>query len=225
MLDLFAILNYQSHKHVFMLCVFANKLRFAGGFWFEIMDLRHDQVSVAADVVESHETADGEGMDREKSPSSSPIDLKETHLTNKEDGTEQNKHVKGHVVMHKDEENIESERMNLGAVAKVESNELEDGQQSTSHSEDKVILFDPVSHVHEMQLKATDQHSTEMPFKKKCSTCMHKRNLIALLSFFGFFIVYCLRVDLSITLVAMTNQHTRITLMGDEWMVGCVYSS
>ncbi|XP_065055793.1 sialin-like [Rhopilema esculentum] len=181
------------------------------------MDLRHDQASVAADVVESHETVGGESIDRKKSPSSSPKTLKEAHLPNKEDGTEQNKDVEEHVVMDKDEKNIESERTNSGPVAKVESNKMEDDQESTSHSEDKVILFDPVSHVHEMQLKATDEHSTEMPFKKKCSTCMHKRNLIALLSFFGFFIVYCLRVDLSITLVAMTNQHTRVTLMGDEW--------
>ena len=91
---------------------------------------------------------------------------------------------------------------------------------TASHSEDKPILFDPVSFMHEMQIPDSDRTKEEylVEDKKNC-TCMQKRNLIALLSFFGFFNVYCLRVDLSITLVAMTNPHTRVTLMGEEWTV------
>ena len=91
---------------------------------------------------------------------------------------------------------------------------------TATHSEDKAVLFDPVSFMHEMQIPDSERTEEEYSVedKKNCS-CMQKRNLIALLSFFGFFNVYCLRVDLSITLVAMTNPHTRVTLMGEEWTV------
>eukprot|EP00112_Aurelia_sp_Birch-Aquarium-sp1_P008847 Seg1986.2 transcript_id=Seg1986.2/GoldUCD/mRNA.D3Y31 product="Vesicular glutamate transporter 1" protein_id=Seg1986.2/GoldUCD/D3Y31 len=89
---------------------------------------------------------------------------------------------------------------------------------TASHSEDKAILFDPVSYMHEMQIPDSERTKEEYTVEdKKSCTCMQKRHLIALLSFFGFFNVYCLRVDLSITLVAMTNRHTRVTLMGEEW--------
>ena len=49
--------------------------------------------------------------------------------------------------------------------------------------------------------------------------CMPKRYLLAILSFFGFFNVYCLRVDLSVALVAMTNNHTRVRYDGSEYAV------
>ena len=111
-----------------------------------------------------------------------------------------------------------------------ESHNVEAGDKSNddsessnkSHSEDKVILFDPNSCVREMQLKEGSDGRALQNRRDCTTTCMQKRNLIALLSFFGFFNVYCLRVDLSITLVAMTNPHTRITLNGDEYMVSAV---
>lgn len=49
--------------------------------------------------------------------------------------------------------------------------------------------------------------------------CMPKRYVLAILSFFGFFNVYCLRVDLSVALVAMTNNHTRVKTDGTEYWV------
>ena len=57
-----------------------------------------------------------------------------------------------------------------------------------------------------------DQEPHERP-------CISKRYVVAILSFFGFFNVYCLRVDLSIAIVAMTNNHTRLTLKGEEYEV------
>ena len=52
----------------------------------------------------------------------------------------------------------------------------------------------------------------------KCR-CMPKRYVLAILSFFGFFNVYCLRVDLSVALVAMTSNHTRVKYDGSEYWV------
>ena len=52
----------------------------------------------------------------------------------------------------------------------------------------------------------------------KCR-CMPKRYILAILSFFGFFNVYCLRVDLSVALVAMTSNHTRVKYDGSEYWV------
>ena len=53
---------------------------------------------------------------------------------------------------------------------------------------------------------------------------MSKRYVLAILSFFGFFNVYCLRVDLSVALVAMTNNHTRVHSDGSEYWVSCPVS-
>jgi len=47
--------------------------------------------------------------------------------------------------------------------------------------------------------------------------CMPKRYVLTLLSFLGFFNVYCLRVDLSVALVAMTSNHTKIRFDGTEY--------
>ena len=55
--------------------------------------------------------------------------------------------------------------------------------------------------------------------------CMPKRYVLTILSFFGFFNVYCLRVDLSVALVAMTSNHTKIRLDGTEYRVSPIGSS
>lgn len=49
--------------------------------------------------------------------------------------------------------------------------------------------------------------------------CMPKRYVLTILSFLGFFNVYCLRVDLSVALVAMTTNHTKIRFDGTEYKV------
>uniref|UniRef100_A0A7M5WSP1 Sialin n=1 Tax=Clytia hemisphaerica TaxID=252671 RepID=A0A7M5WSP1_9CNID len=54
-------------------------------------------------------------------------------------------------------------------------------------------------------------------FQSRTCKCLPKRYVLALLSFFGFFNVYCLRVDLSVTLVAMTSNHTRVRADGTEY--------
>lgn len=120
-------------------------------------------------------------------------------------------------------ESIEEENKNedVGCLKKME-NEEDDSfkdEQSISHSEDKVILFDPQTYLGEMELKNENRLDLSTKRNECTSSCIKKRNLIALLSFFGFFNVYCLRVDLSITLVAMTNPHVRMTLLGEEYMV------
>eukprot|EP00794_Sanderia_malayensis_P010934 gene10934-12095_t len=90
----------------------------------------------------------------------------------------------------------------------------------TAHSEDEVQVFDPVSLLHEMQISGQDLTEAGLKVNNKSTCdCLPKRYLLALLSFFGFFNVYCLRVDLSVALVAMTNNHTRVTLKGEEWIV------
>jgi len=56
-------------------------------------------------------------------------------------------------------------------------------------------------------------------FHSKTCKCLPKRYVLAVLSFFGFFNVYCLRVDLSVALVAMTTNHTRYGRNGTEYTV------
>ena len=56
-------------------------------------------------------------------------------------------------------------------------------------------------------------------FQSRTCKCLPKRYVLALLSFFGFFNVYCLRVDLSVALVAMTTNYTRVRSDGSEYMV------
>lgn len=56
-------------------------------------------------------------------------------------------------------------------------------------------------------------------FQAKTCRCLPKRYVLALLSFMGFFNVYCLRVDLSVTLVAMTTNYTRVRANGSEYTV------
>ena len=113
----------------------------------------------------------------------------------------------------------------MSEVLAVENGDksVEDSQfDSKSHSEDKVILFESSTYMREMQLIDENKDRTSKSKSENLTRCMQKRNLIALLSFFGFFNVYCLRVDLSITLVAMTNPHTRINLLGEEFVVSFV---
>ena len=121
-----------------------------------------------------------------------------------------------------DEERPERRMPQLHSVEAGDKSIEDSGSSNKSHSEDKVILFDPNSYMREMQLTDESNDRTLQKRHDCTKTCMQKRNLIALLSFFGFFNVYCLRVDLSITLVAMTNPHTRITLNGDEYIVSVV---
>ena len=113
-----------------------------------------------------------------------------------------------------EETEVDSEAIGNGKETCFNSDE-----RGTSHSEDKIVLFDPQSYIHEMELNSENKFDVSTN-KNECSpSCIQKRNLIALLSFFGFFNVYCLRVDLSITLVAMTNKHIRMNLLGEEYMV------
>ena len=60
-------------------------------------------------------------------------------------------------------------------------------------------------------------------FQSRTCKCLPKRYVLALLSFFGFFNVYCLRVDLSVALVAMTTNYTRVRSDGSEYMVRTLY--
>lgn len=90
------------------------------------------------------------------------------------------------------------------------------------HSEDETQLFEPVSFINDMQILEYENTDPRLKIKENKRPCMPKRYLIALLSFFGFFNVYCLRVDLSIALVAMTNNHTRVSLEGKQWMVSMI---
>lgn len=65
------------------------------------------------------------------------------------------------------------------------------------------------------------ESSDDKDFRLRISKCrcMPKRYVLAILSFFGFFNVYCLRVDLSVALVAMTSNHTRVKYDGSEYWV------
>ena len=125
-----------------------------------------------------------------------------------------------------DDKILDDEGGHKGIVSETCPAEKEDNNgddiemEEKSHSEDKDILFDSDSFIREMQLKDENKRNFSKKREECPATCMKKRNLIALLSFFGFFNVYCLRVDLSITLVAMTNKHIRMTLLGEEYMVG-----
>lgn len=56
-------------------------------------------------------------------------------------------------------------------------------------------------------------------FQARTCRCIPKRYVLAIMSFFGFFNVYCLRVDLSVALVAMTSNHTRMNSDGTEYLV------
>ena len=126
--------------------------------------------------------------------------------------------------IQRDDNYEQEEKMPEAPAGENRDNSIE-GRQSDDklHSEDEVILFDPQLYMREMQLVNESEVGTHKR-KTECKrTCMKKRNLIALLSFFGFFNVYCLRVDLSITLVAMTNTHTRINLKGEEYIVSFVF--
>ena len=61
-------------------------------------------------------------------------------------------------------------------------------------------------------------------FQSRTCKCLPKRYVLALLSFLGFFNVYCLRVDLSVALVAMTTNYTRVRSDGTEYMVSILFS-
>jgi len=52
-----------------------------------------------------------------------------------------------------------------------------------------------------------------------CCSCLPKRYLVAILSFFGFVNVYALRVNLSVALVAMVSNTTRFYPNGTEYVV------
>lgn len=52
-----------------------------------------------------------------------------------------------------------------------------------------------------------------------CCSCLPKRYLVAIMSFLGFVNVYALRVNLSVALVAMVSNTTKVDQHGNEYVV------
>ena len=73
--------------------------------------------------------------------------------------------------------------------------------------------------IHEPPSLEQSLEDGDFKFQVTNCRCMPKRYMLAILSFFGFFNVYCLRVNLSVALVAMTNNHTMVRYDGTEYLV------
>ncbi|XP_047130016.1 sialin [Hydra vulgaris] len=102
--------------------------------------------------------------------------------------------------------------------------------KSCNTTESDILHLKGKTNTARVKLQTSFNTTTSLPFEQSIEEqdlrtqvgqcgCMSKRYVLAILSFFGFFNVYCLRVDLSVALVAMTNNHTRVMFNGTEYLV------
>ena len=102
--------------------------------------------------------------------------------------------------------------------------------KSCDTTESEILHLKGKTNTARVKLQTSFDTTTSLPFEQSIEErdlrtqvgqcgCMSKRYVLAILSFFGFFNVYCLRVDLSVALVAMTNNHTRVMFNGTEYWV------